>query len=632
MKNPMKNFLSDKIFIDLETYSKLDIRRVGSYVYASHPSTFIVCAALVSDKGYKLFSGTPKSLFLFRNVIKHHVWSGGKIYAHNAMFEYLVLSKYIPNLSIESFYCTSHLSAFRGGCASLRNACDFWRLEKKKWDKGSSLIREYHQIMKDVGSLKAYYKSDSFKDLLNYCLIDTQSTKELYEKIVSLRGDMTKEEYQYWLDTHKLNSLGLPVNVKKANTMLKAHEDFGVKVKKKFLEVYGFNPNSPKQINEWLGNRGQKITVVKRDKRTNKYEQKDTVEVPAVNQHWKNLTKEVKQMFNFKWCFPSAQVKRLARVDEIEVDGRMRGLLHHFGAITGRYTSKGFNILNFPKSSKTIFNETDTLQTHKWETGKVLLGSLRSVVESKDKVLIVSDLSQIEFRLLMWFCERQDILDKLNKGHDIYLDFAEDLFKFRPKKDSLERHISKTGTLQLGYGSRPGRFTATLSKEIKNASLEIGRKSYNVYHRRYPEVIKLHKKIKDFLDKGEEFRGKRFSLIDDYILLPSGRKFYVRDIDANSKNKYSYYDGKTPLIVPEHMAVSWLCQGTARDIISLKQNEALKAGLKVLFNEYDKVVIESTKEKSKENALILADIMKKSVDFLPNLMVNSDTEIVKHYK
>lgn len=626
-----QNSPSKFVYVDIETYSELDIRNVGSYVYGKHPSTMIVCMCLIDSHGEAFVYPIEDSFVAGMVHLESLIGEGARVVAHNAVFEYCVLKKYLVALELSSFLCTSHLSRFNGGPAGLNNCMHFWNIPEKKVETGTFLIKHYHKQIRE-GKGQEYLKSDEFKQLKYYCQKDTELCKELHQKILQYRLDLPEYEYNYWLDSHRVNENGIPVNLDKASKMLEVYNNFKDKIKTTFHDRYEFNPKSHKQTIEWLEKHNNVIKVYKRDKKSGEYKEKKSADIGAVNSNWKSLKPNVKKMFEFRSCFPPDQIKRLDKISKLNINGRLVGLLKHFGAITGRYTSKGFNVLNLPKSGKNIFEESETMYDFKWRTGKVLMESLRSVVEPEGH-LIISDLSQIEFRLMMWFCGRDDVNKKLSRGEDIYLDFAEELFGFRPKKPSMERHIAKTGTLQLIYGSRAGQFRATLSKTFKDVPIDMCRKVYYMFHKRYPEIQEMFLRMSAFLNDGVEYRGKRYSLIEDYILLPSGRKIFVRDIDCPmDKNKYCIYDGITPYEVPPHTAANWLCQGTAREIIFLKQRQSLEQGLKVIFNEYDKLVVETTDEKLDEDMSKLSEIMKKQIDFLPDFVLDSDTESTKHYK
>src|SRR3990167_4260572 len=72
------------IVLDFETRSESDLKSCGASVYASHPSTDIICMAWAIDK-------EEPELWLpfdsFPDKVKTFILSGHEVYAHNYMFD-----------------------------------------------------------------------------------------------------------------------------------------------------------------------------------------------------------------------------------------------------------------------------------------------------------------------------------------------------------------------------------------------------------------------------------------------------------------------------------------------------------------------------------------------------------------
>ena len=75
---------------------------------------------------------------------------------------------------------------------------------------------------------------------------------------------------------------------------------------------------------------------------------------------------------------------------------------------------------------------------------------LRLALEAPpDHVIVVLDLNAIELRLNMWFCGEYEILDKLARGEDIYIEEAARQLKIPP--ESIDKNTPE-GKKQRGYG------------------------------------------------------------------------------------------------------------------------------------------------------------------------------------
>ena len=84
----------NKVWIDFETFSKVDIKKRGGYVYTTDPSTKVLML------GYAI-NNEPAQLWLpgdedpqgLLELIKD---PKTKIYAHNAKFDYRIWNNYTP--------------------------------------------------------------------------------------------------------------------------------------------------------------------------------------------------------------------------------------------------------------------------------------------------------------------------------------------------------------------------------------------------------------------------------------------------------------------------------------------------------------------------------------------------------
>lgn len=78
--------------------------------------------------------------------------------------------------------------------------------------------------------------------------------------------------------------------------------------------------------------------------------------------------------------------------------------------------------------------------------------------------VVVADAEQIEARLTAWFCEQHDLVEQFARGEDVYANFAETIYHVPVTKQSepAKRFVGKTGILQLGYQSGPGKFRSTV--------------------------------------------------------------------------------------------------------------------------------------------------------------------------
>ena len=89
----------------------------------------------------------------------------------------------------------------------------------------------------------------------------------------------------------------------------------------------------------------------------------------------------------------------------------------------------------------------------------------RSLTAKAGHVITVRDLSGIEMRMNLWFCEQDDLLDLVRQGGDIYCKAAEGIYghPINKKDHPLERQVGKVEVLGLGYGMGWKTFQATMA-------------------------------------------------------------------------------------------------------------------------------------------------------------------------
>lgn len=118
--------------------------------------------------------------------------------------------------------------------------------------------------------------------------------------------------------------------------------------------------------------------------------------------------------------------------------------LNYHKAHTGRYSgSEKLNVQNLQRGSK-----------H------------RLCLTAKDgHVIAVRDLSGIEMRMNLWFCEQDDLLELVGSGGDIYCKAAEGIYAHpvNKKEHPMERQVGKVATLGLGYQMSWKTFQATMA-------------------------------------------------------------------------------------------------------------------------------------------------------------------------
>jgi DNA polymerase len=133
--------------------------------------------------------------------------------------------------------------------------------------------------------------------------------------------------------------------------------------------------------------------------------------------------------------------------------GRLPIMLNYYGAHTGRFSGGDkLNLQNLPSRGNTTIR--------------------RALKAPDDMVLIASDSSQIEARMVAYIAGQDDLVEAFREKRDVYSEFATEVYGRKiTKADKVERFVGKTCILGLGYG---------MGAEKLRRTLELGQGGINV--------------------------------------------------------------------------------------------------------------------------------------------------------
>jgi DNA polymerase I-like protein with 3'-5' exonuclease and polymerase domains len=262
----------------------------------------------------------------------------------------------------------------------------------------------------------------------------------------------------------------------------------------------------------------------------------------------------------------------------IDIGARNKGKLpiplKYYGAHTGRWAgSDKVNFQNLPardKKKKALKN---------------------AVIAPEDHVVINSDSSQIEARVLVWLAGQDDVVEWYREGRDVYSEFASKVYG-RPitKKDTTERAVGKTCILGLGYGTGWSKLQQTL-KIATGLNLDESecQRLVKVYREVNDKVIQLWKTCDEALrDMSAWPNGKQPYYLDARnallvtpkgIRLPNGLYIYYPGLTwdiSESKSKYIYKSRRGMISIWGGSVVENVIQALARIIVGEQMLEINK--------------------------------------------------------
>lgn len=220
----------------------------------------------------------------------------------------------------------------------------------------------------------------------------------------------------------------------------------------------------------------------------------------------------------------------------------------------------------------------------------------RSLMAPNGYKVAVSDLSNIELRVNMWFCGQNDILEQMrDPAYDYYCDVATPIFGFPVIKSEHknERQMGKAAGLGLGFamgwpGFQQYLASGPLGMDAMFKDDEFCRNVKTSYDRKHPMVKEMWSFIEKVVIKticqGGEVRfgpDQQFIARKDEIQLPSGRILrYPKAEYKGQETEYGFrmttvFDSglrtKSGAIVPKYMwfglILENIVQATARDVL-----------------------------------------------------------------
>lgn len=340
------------LHLDFETFSQIDLRDVGAYRYAFDPSTEILCAAmafgdeepviwhcLMDELEAELECGEHLEALRDPEVL---------VYAHNAMFESALCQALLPKTftipapALHRFRCTMSLARRAALPGKLEKLAEVLGLGHQKDKRGKALIKKFSMLQpakrpskkhpEGLPVRRIYPKDDpaAFAEFLDYCKQDVRTEQEVARKLAYF--DEPINNANYTLD-QKINARGVPVNLAALRHAQKLIDEETAIVSAKFRELTGFEVTQNAVLLEWMNSfKSFSFENLQAETVDTFLEEHEGPEFDDI---------EVVQALRLKQSIAYASIKKVATMLECAGphDNRIRGMLNHHGATTGRWTA-----------------------------------------------------------------------------------------------------------------------------------------------------------------------------------------------------------------------------------------------------------------------------------------------------
>lgn len=366
--------MSDHATLDFETYSEAGfiwdeatqkyhappgakrkgLFAVGASVYTEHPSAEVLTMSYrlpVWFRGggrFRWRPGMPLPQMLFDFIA-----AGGLVEAHKAMFERFVwenicVPKYgFPPLPPHQQRCSMAKARVNSLPGALADLSSVLRLTHGKDPEGKRLIDKF-SIPRNPTKKDARRRIRPEEDpidaerLYGYCDRDIEAEDEASGRM----PDMSPAETEFWLIDQEINHRGLAIDRAGVRDCIAVLEQALARYGDECRMITGLDPTQLQALRGWLAGRGCHLAAMD-----------DTAVEEALSRPL--LPPDVKRVLELRQLIGSASVKKLYQMENTASrDDRIRDLIVHHGARTGRPTGEGAQPLNMPRTGPKLLTCT----------------------------------------------------------------------------------------------------------------------------------------------------------------------------------------------------------------------------------------------------------------------------------
>ena len=503
--------------------------------------------------------------------------NGIKKILHNMKFDALVVDKY--NINIKN-YDDTMLMSYSIGSGGIRHKLD--TLIKYYFDHDAISFKDLIGSGKD----KKTFQELSIKEAGKYAAEDADMTLRLWKRFKSFMVKdkqvkiyeiiekplaqviMNMEKHGISIDVNKLNELSVKFEEKLKNLEKSCYKLIGEEI----------NLGSPKQVGEILFDKlalpgGKKTSTGSWSTNAEVLENlaNEGYDFPKILLEWRALSKLKTTYTDTLPTYLNTKTNRIHSSFAMATTS------------TGRLASSDPNLQNIPIRS---------------DDGRMIR---KAFIPEKGNVLISSDYSQIELRLIAHIADEKNLINAFLDEIDIHSSTASEVFNI-PLND-MTPDIRRNAKA-INFGIIYGISAFGLAKQL-NISRTEASEFIKAYFKKYPS-------IRGYMDETKKFANE-----NGFVKTLLGRKCLVEEINSKNAATRSFM---------ERAAINAPIQGSAADIIKramiiLGNNKKLaKLETKMLLQVHDELIFETKKENCEESMRIIKKEMESAN--LPILNLN----------
>lgn len=650
----MKTSWSDKrrLFVDLETFSGIDIGKAGAFRYIeSEDFEILLIAYAWDDEPVRIIDlMTGEGVEELPDVRAGLLDPDTVKVAHNSAFERAAFHKHFGKyMPPEEWEDTMILAAYNGLPMSLDAVGAALDLTDQKIKEGTLLINYFCKYCKPTIANGGRFRNlpehapDKWDRFKEYCRRDVEVCQSVYYRLSNYKA--TDFERQVWALDARINERGVMVDLDMVKSAIAVDEAFKEEHTEELKRLTGLeNPNSVAQLKEWLVAAGVECESLNKATIT---DLKKSVTDPTVLR-----VLELRQLLG-----KTSTKKYGAMTNACCADHRVRGLTQYYGAArTGRWAGRLIQLQNLPQNHlENIAEVREIVKARDLEMLEVLYDSVpdtlsqlirTALIAKPGHTFLVSDYAAIEARCIAYLSGEQWRMDVFAQGGDIYCASASKMFGVPVVKHGVNGHLRQKGKiaeLALGYQGGVGALKA-FGADKMGLSEEEMQDIVTQWRQASPNIPKLWRNVEGAAKRALENPGWT------YAVPQCGVKYY-KDKDAlrcklPSGRVLTYWgarleDDRIVFMGQNQVTRKWekqetfggrltenIVQSYARECLAVAMVRLEEAGWRIVFHVHDEVVIEAPDGSKWQDA---AAIMGEPIDWAQGLLLRGDGYETPYY-
>jgi DNA polymerase len=505
------------LFLDIETSSACDISR-GAWAYSEHPSTVVFCVVF-HWMDFRASQDTPTKRLVWTDGpvpkdVADHVGQGLMLCPHNWSFEFAIWHNIlVPCFGFPRAPARLWLDTQAFGMAfnlppALEGLANALGTTLRKDTEGAALMKTMAKAKPVEGEPGVWtYDRDlaHLERLTAYCQADVSATWECFRRLPAPHPFEAKT----WRVDQKINLRGVYLDQPFAQKMITMAELRKEQLQDAATRESGGalnNLRSVPKLKAWVKEHGIVLPVTVKRNTKGEMTRSESLSLPVIERILEapDVPLAVRAVLSARAEIGKlTSLAKLVRAAEmVGSDGRLRNALHYCGALTGRWSSSGFQVHNLPKPKLGPVSTACVRQCVEMECLELLCILQENPLQALSQILrsiiiaapgyefLAADFSAIEARIVAWLAGQMNIVDLFAAGEDVYTHAANLV-------GSDSRPLGKVLTLANGYGMGPVKFHGKAAEEGVHMELKEARAFTIGWRANNQEIVQFWRVLED---------------------------------------------------------------------------------------------------------------------------------------